>query len=238
MSKMIIIDGNANDKDNVRAYMVKGEPGLSPVANVSKTGDTATISITDKNGTTTTTIKDGDTPTASVSKSNHVATITITDEDGTTTATVSDGADLTDGAVPTNGVIYFDGLEANIPGGYEVASNPGGKVLWSNPYPSSQFTQRSITLSSGDYDFLEWYFLDGNSTFSIRTVKGYGCFPYMLVQEGNTGYFGFRMRKVGFVDDTTFSITTGTIKYFNKTTTESDTYDTIIKPLYVVGYKL
>lgn len=112
-----------------------------------------------------------------------------------------------------------------------------GTILWSNPYPSSQFTQRSITLSSSDYDFLEWYFLDGVNTFCIKTVKGYGCFPYIVVQEGNTGYLGFRMRKVTYTDDTTYAISTGTIKYVNKTTTEADTYDTIVKPLYVIGYK-
>lgn len=36
-----------------------GQPGFSPIATVSKSGDTATISITDKNGTTTATVKDG-----------------------------------------------------------------------------------------------------------------------------------------------------------------------------------
>ena len=36
-----------------------GQPGFSPIATVSKSGDTATITITDKNGTTTATVKDG-----------------------------------------------------------------------------------------------------------------------------------------------------------------------------------
>ena len=40
-----------------------GEDGFSPTATVTKSGDTATISITDKNGTTTATISDGTTPT-------------------------------------------------------------------------------------------------------------------------------------------------------------------------------
>ncbi len=37
-----------------------GADGYSPSASVSKSGDTATITITDKNGTTTATVKDGD----------------------------------------------------------------------------------------------------------------------------------------------------------------------------------
>lgn len=36
-----------------------GQDGFSPIATVSKVGDTATISITDKNGTTTATVQDG-----------------------------------------------------------------------------------------------------------------------------------------------------------------------------------
>ena len=36
-----------------------GQPGFSPIATVSKSGDTATITITDKNGTTKATVKDG-----------------------------------------------------------------------------------------------------------------------------------------------------------------------------------
>ena len=80
-----------------------GADGYSPSAGVSKSGDTATITITDKNGTTTATVKDGAdgqdgapgadgySPSASVSKSGDTATITITDKNGTTTATVKDG---------------------------------------------------------------------------------------------------------------------------------------------------
>lgn len=39
-----------------------GQDGFSPVASISKSGNVATISITDKNGTTTATISDGQTP--------------------------------------------------------------------------------------------------------------------------------------------------------------------------------
>lgn len=83
-----------------------GADGYSPTATVSKSGNTATITITDKNGTTTETITDGAdgqdgqngqdgadgySPTATVTKSGSVATITITDKNGTTSTTISDG---------------------------------------------------------------------------------------------------------------------------------------------------
>lgn len=63
MSKITIIEGNSNDKDNVRAFIVKGEPGddgISPTATVTKTDGVATITIVDKNGTTTATVSDGE----------------------------------------------------------------------------------------------------------------------------------------------------------------------------------
>lgn len=90
--------------------------GFSPTATVSKSGDTATISITDKEGTTTAQVKDGEkgdpgtpgqdgiSPIATVTKSDDTATISITDKNGTTTATVKDGKDGTpgqDGVSPT-----------------------------------------------------------------------------------------------------------------------------------------
>ena len=65
--------------------------GFSPIAMVTKVDDTATISITDVNGTTTADIEDGFSPSASVTKEGRVATITITDKDGTTSVQVTDG---------------------------------------------------------------------------------------------------------------------------------------------------
>ena len=124
MGKMTIIEGNSNDKDNVRAYMVKGErgdDGISPTFETSKTGGTTTITITDAEGTQEVEIDDGFSPTVSASKSGKVTTVTITDIDGTETATINDGVDLT-GGVPTSGVIAFDGVVADIPDGYEVSS--------------------------------------------------------------------------------------------------------------------
>ena len=128
MAKMTIIEGNSNDKDNVRALMVKGEAGqdgVSPTASVSKTGKVSTLTVTDATGTTSTTINDGEdgqdgqdgySPTATVTKLNSVATISITDKNGTTTANVSDGAAGYE--IPANGVIGWDSNDT-IPSGYE-----------------------------------------------------------------------------------------------------------------------
>ena len=63
MSKMIIIEGNSDDKDQTRNYFVKGEkgdPGVSPTVETSKTGKVATITITDAEGEHTFTLNDGE----------------------------------------------------------------------------------------------------------------------------------------------------------------------------------
>ena len=78
-----------------------GPPGFSPIANVTKSGDTATITITDKNGTTTATVKDG------------------TDgADGTTPVKDVDYFDGSDGITPTTTV-------TTITGGHNVAFSYG-----------------------------------------------------------------------------------------------------------------
>lgn len=174
--KITIIDGNdqitlSEITDNIKAYMVKGErgdDGVSPTVETSKTGDVSTITITDVNGIHDVEVVDGYNPTitttestgkvvftiddidgtatttisdpvVNVSKANHVATISVTDKNGTRSTTVADGADLTDGAVPTGAILDYDGT--TIPGGYEEVS---GKSIIS-VYPT-----QDLTLSSGN----------------------------------------------------------------------------------------
>ena len=67
--------------------------GFSPTASVVKDDATgvSTITLTDKNGTTTAQVLDGFSPTANVVKQDETALIRITDKNGTTTAEISDG---------------------------------------------------------------------------------------------------------------------------------------------------
>ena len=82
-----------------------GADGFSPSASVSKSGKVATITITDKNGTTTTTVSDGEdgqpgstgpqgpaghSPVVTASKSGKATTISV---DGSPIATINDGDD-------------------------------------------------------------------------------------------------------------------------------------------------
>ena len=70
----------------------KGDPGLSPTANVVKSDGVATITVTDANGTTTASVADGLSPTAKVEQVDGVTKITITDANGTTTASIQAGS--------------------------------------------------------------------------------------------------------------------------------------------------
>lgn len=86
-----------NGKDGTDG--VDGQDGFSPIANVSKAGDTATITITDENGTTTATVKDGTdgqdgqdghSPVVTASKVGDTTTVYV---DGTPIAEIEDGQD-------------------------------------------------------------------------------------------------------------------------------------------------
>lgn len=127
--KIKIVDGNDEielstaPKENIKAYMVKGEPGTSSQVDVVRSGSTVTLTITDSRGSNSVEINDGVSPTVNTSRTDNVTTLTIEDIDGIRTAEIYDGIDLT-GGVPTNGVIGFDGAAADIPNGYEVTTDP------------------------------------------------------------------------------------------------------------------
>ena len=78
-----------------------GDDGYSPTANVSKSGKVATITITDKNGTTSAQVNDGTdgtdgiSPTVTITPITGGHRITITDADGEHSANIMDGDDYT-----------------------------------------------------------------------------------------------------------------------------------------------
>lgn len=84
-----------------------GGDGISPTATVVKTGNVATITITDKNGETTATISDGYTPQKGIDY-----------DDGAPGYTPVKGVDYDDGApgyTPQKGVDYDDGEDGYSP---------------------------------------------------------------------------------------------------------------------------
>ena len=114
-----------------------GADGFSPVATVTQTSSGATISITDKDGTTTADVSngadgtdgtDGFSPVATVTPTATGATVSITDAQGTTTADITNGADGTDGQ---------DGQAATIAVGTVTTLQPNQSAYVTNVGTSS-----------------------------------------------------------------------------------------------------
>ena len=97
-----------------------GDDGYSPTASVSKTGKVATITITDKNGTTSAQVEDGTdgtdgiSPTVTITPITGGHRITITDADGEHSADVMDGTGSVDDVQINGSSIVVDGV-AEIP---------------------------------------------------------------------------------------------------------------------------
>lgn len=89
-AKINVVD-NGDNSYTVDAEIPRGDPGVTPIAQVVKANGTATIEITDVNGTTRETVSDGISPVANVVRTGDTSRITITDVNGTTTADVKDG---------------------------------------------------------------------------------------------------------------------------------------------------
>lgn len=123
---------------------------------------------------------------------------------------------------------YLSTLETRLLGIETNISNIKGTILWTNSSPTSDFSSQTITLSSGDYDFLEIIFCSNvqspNKTFEIRkTIKNYDVTLSTVVQNVNT------YRIVRFTDATHLAVESG---YAG-----TDVQDRRCAPLYVIGYK-
>ena len=118
-----------------------------------------------------------------------------------------------------------------------------GTILWTNPNPSSDFTNQTIMLSSDDYDLLEFYFIGNvNATtnkkfFTEKAVKGTGVLATWIVDinEGIQQYTGFRQRPIDYVSDISYNVGKGLQKQGgNSIPAVANNY---MVPLYVIGYK-
>lgn len=110
-----------------------------------------------------------------------------------------------------------------------TSANSGGTRLWTNPNPSSEFSPQNITLSSNDYDVLEWVY-DLNVNFSgkvykfSKTLKGCGIRLDGSASDGSNSH-----RDCLYTDDTHYSIDTG----YSGTTAQNRR----CVPIYITGYR-
>jgi hypothetical protein len=120
----------------------------------------------------------------------------------------------------------------------ELKENLGGKLLWTNSNPSSNFNSQDINLSSDDYDKLTIIYktqTSENLCMSETIMKGQGALLH-YIQGQTTGFVGnIRWREFNYVNDTKYSFGNG----YNQVVTQQTatiTNQNII-PLYIVGYK-
>lgn len=109
-------------------------------------------------------------------------------------------------------------------------SNITGKILWTNPSPSSAISSATtITLSSSDYDMLEVFYLqvtNGNLCYSSRLLKGNSTRMRIHTTDGTNVYRGLT-----YLSDTSYRID---LPYSD--TTLTSIYSLAI-PIYIIGYK-
>ena len=136
-------------------------------------------------------------------------------------------------SLPVGSEIEFDGDSQDIPTGWEQISDYA-KLLWTNPNPTSDFADQDITLSSSDYDVLEFYYRSdtfGNRGQSVRVLKGYGIEFDMFSTSVATRTW--RRRGI-YVSDTKYHFES-CIQLEQGASTA--THNEYCVPLYVVGYK-
>lgn len=108
-----------------------------------------------------------------------------------------------------------------------------GDLLWTNSNSLVGFAAQNITLSSDDYDVLEFYYnndLTAPTMDTIKVQKGFGAhMSYM-----SNGSLRWWARRISYVDDTTFSVPDCVLINSSGLSVDNDK----CIPLYVIGYKI
>lgn len=125
----------------------------------------------------------------------------------------------------------MDGDETDLaPSVHAVKNYIDGTLLWKNNNPTQDFGAQTITLSSDDYDELEWFFLytkeNQTAGTSVFVKKGYAPFVTFASVNASTN---IARRLVDYTNDTTYSARNAW-----SGTNENSGY---CIPAYVIGYK-
>lgn len=174
--------GDTGEKGETGAKGDPGEDGFSPIATVVKNGTNATITITDKNGTTSAVISDGSggsgdssgsgadgySPIANVTKEGKTATITITDKSGTTSVQISDGADGAQGEVGQDGVSPTVAVQ-QISGGNRVTITDANGA---QSFDVMDGTDGADNYTETDPTVPDWAKADTKPTYTASEISG------------------------------------------------------------------
>lgn len=106
-----------------------------------------------------------------------------------------------------------------------------GKIIWTNPNPTSAFAAQTITLSSNDYDMYEVIFygsITGADTLTTGKIpKGKNFFLQQIYNTGDGDVV--RNRSIKYLSDTSVNVTDGTQSGITNNNTNI--------PVYIIGYK-
>ena len=117
-------------------------------------------------------------------------------------------------------------------------SNITGKILWTNPNPTSGFESQTITLNSDDYDMLEviyYIWKDDKSIHSTKALKGKKINLSGVIDFSSTTMY-YAVRNLSYVNDTTLKAE-NCRAIRSTTSTVEPTNTACMIPIYIIGYK-
>ena len=121
-------------------------------------------------------------------------------------------------------------VENNVIKNYvDTKCQSNGKILWTNPNPSSSFIGQTITLSSSDYDVLEIYSTQTKSNTRLQVTKVIKGYDGVMFTIGDTG--SSIRRTLTRVSDTSYTV--GNVQGPQDISGNND----YVIPIYVIGYK-
>lgn len=208
----------------------KGEPGVSPTIDVSKTSGVTTLTITDVEGTKTVTISDGE-----ISKDMVVDNLTTTTTDVPLSANqgkvlkdlVDTKANVSDVYVKTD---TYNKTEVNT-----KFNNLCGNILWTNPDAKNSFAAQTIQLDTDAFDIIEIYSTTSNKTTLVRfktsaTESGMAR-SYAYISSLNTLSSGDVIQGATRKADWN----SNGIQFFDCYGTNGNTYNTLCIPVAIIG---
>lgn len=139
-------------------------------------------------------------------------------------------------SIPLGTVLDYEGTE--IPEGYEqINETSSPKILWKNSNPNTLFKAQTIELSSDDYDVLEIFYIDyqsSNRLMSTKALKNHpgnlqACFQYQ-----DHGYVG--AREFTFINSTHIKFV-NCVSVIQQDALKRVAVEDWCNPVYIVGYK-
>ena len=142
--------------------------------------------------------------------SSNVTSVTQTANNAQQTATSAlNTANTANGKADTN-ASNITTLNSSVSALETTVSKLGGAILWQNATPTNEFAgNTTITLSSGDYDYLIWLYCYNNSSANVDVEKSTICLKGKSAMMNIIGYSTGQLgrRRADYVDSTHYTIT-------------------------------